>query len=250
MPTISGLRRRGVTPQALRDFAYNIGITKYNAPDGCRRAGALHPRGSQPARPPPPGGAAPAQSRHHELPEGQVEASRCGQQSRRPRAPARARSRSAASCTSSRTISWRRPRRSTSGCVPAAKCGSSTPTSSSATKSSRTAAGKVVELRCTADLDSKTGGATAEPQGQRDHSLGQRGARGRRGGAALRPAVHRGRARCRRRFQEAPQPALLGGVTAKCEPSLNGRRARPALPIRAARLLRRRPGFHPRQARV
>ena len=30
MPTISGLRRRGVTSQALRDFAYNIGITKYN----------------------------------------------------------------------------------------------------------------------------------------------------------------------------------------------------------------------------
>ena len=31
MPTISGLRRRGVPPQALRDFAYHIGITKYNA---------------------------------------------------------------------------------------------------------------------------------------------------------------------------------------------------------------------------
>jgi glutaminyl-tRNA synthetase len=30
MPTISGLRRRGVTPHALRDFAYHIGITKYN----------------------------------------------------------------------------------------------------------------------------------------------------------------------------------------------------------------------------
>jgi glutaminyl-tRNA synthetase len=30
MPTISGLRRRGVTAQALRNFAYNIGITKYN----------------------------------------------------------------------------------------------------------------------------------------------------------------------------------------------------------------------------
>lgn len=29
MPTISGLRRRGVTPQALRNFAYNIGVTKY-----------------------------------------------------------------------------------------------------------------------------------------------------------------------------------------------------------------------------
>ena len=31
MPTISGLRRRGVTPHALRAFAYHIGITKYNA---------------------------------------------------------------------------------------------------------------------------------------------------------------------------------------------------------------------------
>ncbi len=31
MPTISGLRRRGVTPAALRAFAYHIGITKYNA---------------------------------------------------------------------------------------------------------------------------------------------------------------------------------------------------------------------------
>ncbi len=30
MPTISGLRRRGVTPEAMRHFAYNIGITKYN----------------------------------------------------------------------------------------------------------------------------------------------------------------------------------------------------------------------------
>ena len=27
--TIAGLRRRGVTPSALRMFAYNIGITKY-----------------------------------------------------------------------------------------------------------------------------------------------------------------------------------------------------------------------------
>jgi len=30
MPTISGIRRRGVTAEALRDFAYNIGITKYD----------------------------------------------------------------------------------------------------------------------------------------------------------------------------------------------------------------------------
>ncbi len=30
MPTISGIRRRGVTPEALYAFAYHIGITKYN----------------------------------------------------------------------------------------------------------------------------------------------------------------------------------------------------------------------------
>ena len=30
MPTISGMRRRGVTPEGLRNFAYNIGVTKYN----------------------------------------------------------------------------------------------------------------------------------------------------------------------------------------------------------------------------
>lgn len=30
MPTLSGLRRRGVTPEAVRAFAYNIGITKYD----------------------------------------------------------------------------------------------------------------------------------------------------------------------------------------------------------------------------
>ncbi len=30
MPTISGLRRRGVRPEALRHFAYHIGVTKYN----------------------------------------------------------------------------------------------------------------------------------------------------------------------------------------------------------------------------
>src|SRR5436309_9617565 len=30
MPTICGIRRRGVTASALRSFAYNIGITKFN----------------------------------------------------------------------------------------------------------------------------------------------------------------------------------------------------------------------------
>jgi glutaminyl-tRNA synthetase len=31
LPTLSGLRRRGVPPAALRNFAYNIGVTKYDS---------------------------------------------------------------------------------------------------------------------------------------------------------------------------------------------------------------------------
>jgi glutaminyl-tRNA synthetase len=31
MPTISGIRRRGVPPEALRQFAYHIGVTKYQS---------------------------------------------------------------------------------------------------------------------------------------------------------------------------------------------------------------------------
>jgi len=38
MPTISGIRRRGVPAEALREFAYNIGITKY---DGLTEVGVL-----------------------------------------------------------------------------------------------------------------------------------------------------------------------------------------------------------------
>jgi glutaminyl-tRNA synthetase len=31
MPTISGIRRRGVTPEALRAFAIGVGVTKFNS---------------------------------------------------------------------------------------------------------------------------------------------------------------------------------------------------------------------------
>ena len=40
------------------------------------------------------------------------------------------------------------------------------------------AAGNITELRCTADLDSKTGGADGGAQGQRHDPLGERRARG------------------------------------------------------------------------
>ena len=81
--------------------------------------------------------------------------------------------------------------------------------------------GRVIELRCTADLDSKTGGANARAEGERDNSLGERGACDRRRGAALRPAFHGIRSRADGRdFKHGTEPALAEVVTAKLEPSL------------------------------
>ena len=92
------------------------------------------------------------------------------------------------------------------------------------------------------------------PQGEGDAALGVGRARGRRGSAALRPAVHRREARRRRRgLPDAAQSALARGAvaTAKLEPSLAAAPAGARYPVRAARLLRvdpdstdRRPVFN------
>ena len=67
MPTISGLRRRGVTPRALRDFAYNIGITKYNGITDVAVLEYSIREDLNGTRPAPARRAAPDQSRHHQL---------------------------------------------------------------------------------------------------------------------------------------------------------------------------------------
>ena len=71
------------------------------------------------------------------------------------------------------------------------------------------AAGNITELRCTADLDSKTGGATAGRKVKGTiHWVSAAHADGRRS-APLRPALHRSRAgKGRTRFQIRAQPAL------------------------------------------
>ena len=138
MPTIAGLRRRGVPPEALRDFVKRIGVAKANSVvdvgmlEFCiredlnktaqRRMAVLRP----------------LKVVIENYPEGQVEELDADQPSRGSRRRARARFRSAASSTSSRTTSWRTRRRSSSGCRRAAKCGCATPISSSAAKRSRT----------------------------------------------------------------------------------------------------------------
>ncbi len=133
MPTLAGLRRRGVPPEALRDFAKRIGVAKANSLVDLgllefsirevlnKRAAAPH------------GGVAAAQGDDHELRRGR------GRNWRRSTTrtilvPARGRSASVASCSSSRTTSWRTRRRSSSGCRPAPRCGCAMPISSPAAK--------------------------------------------------------------------------------------------------------------------
>ena len=72
MPTLRGMRRRGYTPEAIRDFVERVGVAKTitSAPGdgGYGPAGSLHPRRFEQARPAPDGRAQPAQGGHRQLP--------------------------------------------------------------------------------------------------------------------------------------------------------------------------------------
>ena len=240
MPTISGLRRRGVTPQALRDFAYNIGITKYNGLTDVAVLEHCHPRGPQPPRPPPPGGAAARQGRHHQLPRRPGRATRRRQQSRRPDRRHAQASPSAGNSGSSRTTSWKARRRSTSASVPAAKSRLKYAYIIKCDEVVKDASGRVVELRCTADLDSKTGGPTADRKVKgtihwvsAPHAMDAEVRLYDRLFTVAEPDAGGD-------FKKLPQPAFTGVVTAKCEPSLKDAQPGSPLPVRAPGLFRPR----------
>jgi glutaminyl-tRNA synthetase len=160
MPTISGLRRRGVTPAALRAFAYHIGITKYNGitdvavlehairedlnKRAFRRLAVLRP----------------LKVVITNYPEGKVEELNA---TNNPEAPE----------TGTRPLPFSRElyiEQDDFKEVPPPKFFRLKPGGEARLKYAyiikceevvKDAAGNLVELRCTADLDSKTGGATA-----------------------------------------------------------------------------------------
>jgi glutaminyl-tRNA synthetase len=160
MPTISGLRRRGVTPEALRAFAYHIGITKYNGITDVavlehairedlnhrafRRLAVLRP----------------LKVVITNYPEGQTEELRA---TNNPEAPE----------TGARPVPFSRElyiERDDFQEIPPPKFFRLKPGGEVRLKYAyiikcheviKDAAGNLLELRCTADLDSKTGGATA-----------------------------------------------------------------------------------------
>ena len=195
MPTIAGLKRRGVPPAAIREFVKRIGVAKANSVvdvgmlEFCIRE-ELNQHGAAAH-----GGAAAAQGRDREL-SGRAE-SRSSRRSTIPTIPppARARSRSAASSISSRTTSWKIRRRSSSGCRRATKCGCATPISSSAREVVKNAAGEVD--RAALHLRSRDQGRqrARRPQGQGDHALAVGGAVGAGRNPHLQPAVRQARAR-------------------------------------------------------
>ena len=160
MPTISGIRRRGVPATALRAFAYNIGITKYNGmtdvavlehairedlnKQACRRLAVLRP----------------IKVVITNYPEGQVEQLNATNNPEHPE-------------TGTRPIPFSRAlyiERDDFAEVPPPKFFRLKPGGEVRLKYAyiikceevvKDAAGNLVELRCTADLDSKTGGATS-----------------------------------------------------------------------------------------
>ena len=60
MPTLGGLRRRGYTPEAIREFVRRVGVSKSNSTAEIGSAGALPARRPEPARAARDGRAAPA----------------------------------------------------------------------------------------------------------------------------------------------------------------------------------------------
>ena len=233
MPTICGIRRRGVTPEALRKFAYNIGITKYNGitdvsvlefamrddlnKRALRRLAVLRP----------------IKVVITNYPEGQVEELTA---INNPEAPE----------TGTRKIKFSRElfiERDDFQEVPPPKFFRLKPGGEARLKYAyiikcdevvKDGAGNIVELRCTADLDSKTGGATA--------------------GRKVKGTIHwvsaahavDAEARLYDRLFTVPEPDAAGDfksflnphslevVTAKCEPSLKD--AKPELRFQFERL--------------
>ena len=132
MPTIAGLKRRGVPPAAIREFVKRIGVAKANSVVDVNMLEFCDPRNTEQDGAAAHGGAAAAEGRDREL-SGRRRARRSKPSTIRTiRRRARAASRSAASFTSSATISWKIRRRNFSGSRRAPKCGCATPISSNA----------------------------------------------------------------------------------------------------------------------
>ncbi len=173
MPTIAGLRRRGYTPEAIRDFCERDRRRQSRQPGRRGAARALPARGPQPARAARDGGVAPATPGPRQLPGGPGRRAGGREQSRGPTQRGRAGFRSRASSTSSGRISAKTRRRSISACLRAPRCACATRTSCAAPVWSRIPP-RARSSSCTAPTIPSTRGRrrARRPQGEGDHPLG------------------------------------------------------------------------------
>ena len=160
MPTVAGLRRRGVTPQSIRHFCHRIGVTKYNGltdvallehsvredlnKHALRRLGVLRP----------------IKVVLTNYPEGKVEELDATNNPEDPDAGTR-------KVSFSRELYIERedfmenPPKKYFRLFPGNEVRLKYAYIIKCDEVIKNAAGEIIELRCTADLDSKTGGATA-----------------------------------------------------------------------------------------
>ena len=172
MPTLAGLRRRGVPPEAIRDFVKRIGVAKANSvvdmamlefsirehlnKTAERRMAVLRP----------------LKVVIENYPEGQSEELEAANHPDNPAAGHAHASASAANFTSSATISWRIRRRSSSGCRPGREVRLRYAYFITCREVKKDAAGEVVELRCTYDPATKGGNAPDGRKVKATHALG------------------------------------------------------------------------------
>ena len=106
------------------------------------------------------------------------------------------------------------------------------------TKDERT--GEVIELHCTYDPATRGGDTPDGRKGQRNHPLGLSTSRTPGRGTPVRSPVHGGESRrCRRRLRKRSQPELAGGRYGLCGAQPRECSARKLLPVRTAGLLLR-----------
>ena len=181
MPTLAGLRRRGVPAAAMRDFVRRSGIAKANSVVEFAMFEYRDPRTAEPHGAAAHGGAAPAEAGDRELARGPAPRRWRRSTIRRTRRPARGRSPSGASSTSSATTSWRTRRRSSSASSPGREVRlryAYFVTCREVVKNARRrGGGTALHLR---SGDARRQCAAGRAQGAGDAALGRGGGRGRR----------------------------------------------------------------------
>ena len=210
MPTLAGLRRRGVPPQAIRDFVKRIGVAKANSVvdagmldfsirevlnrTALRRMAVLRP----------------LKVVIENYPEGQSEELEAVNHPDDPAAGTR-RVRFGRELYVERDDFMENPPKKFFRLSPGKEVRLRYAYFITCREVVKNAAGEVIELRCSYDPGDPRRQRARWPQGAGDDPLGVGGGRGAGGGAPLQPAVHAARPECRR-VHRRPQSAVAGSA--------------------------------------